>query len=339
MSQNACHHHCSSSDQNDQIQIGKPLKITGLIFVLVFALSFLPFLAPLNESLLDYLSLIWWAILLGLLIGGIIDYFIPEGFIFKYLGQKGKQTCFYAVIAGFLLSACSHGILAIAIQLYKKGASIPAVITFLLASPWANLPVTILLFGFFGLQALWLIIGAMVIALMTGYIYMGLDKYGLIEPALSIEHEHQNYEFKNIKHFQFKDALKGILRGSIQLADMVLWWILIGFLLAAFISAYVPEYVFMQYMGTDFLGILTTLVFATIIEVCSEGSSPIAFEIFNKLGVLGNTFVFLMAGVATDYTEIGLLWSNIGKKTAMWLPVISVPLIVLFGIIFNMISV
>ena len=49
------------------------------------------------------------------------------------------------------MSACSHGILAISMQLYKKGASIPSVITFLLASPWANFPVTILLFGFFGL--------------------------------------------------------------------------------------------------------------------------------------------------------------------------------------------
>lgn len=78
-----------------------------------------------------------------------------------------------------------------------------------------------------------------------------------------------------------------------------------------------------------------TLAFATIIEVCSEGSSPIAFEIYTKVGVLGNPFVFLMAGVITDYTEIGLIWSNIGKKTAIWLPIITVPLVLLIGWLFN----
>ena len=42
-----------------------------------------------------------------------------------------------------------------------------------------------------------------------------------------------------------------------------------------------------------------------------------------------------MAGVATDYTEIGLIWSNIGKKAAIWLPIVTVPQIVLVGILFN----
>jgi hypothetical protein len=42
-----------------------------------------------------------------------------------------------------------------------------------------------------------------------------------------------------------------------------------------------------------------------------------------------------MAGVATDYTEIGLIWHNIGKKTALWLPIITVPQILILGLIFN----
>jgi len=43
----------------------------------------------------------------------------------------------------------------------------------------------------------------------------------------------------------------------------------------------------------------------------------------------------LMAGVATDYTEIGLIWSNIGKKSALWLPAITVPQILILGYLFN----
>jgi hypothetical protein len=233
------------------------------------------------------------------------------------------------------MSACSHGILAISMQLYKKGAGIPAVITFLLASPWANLPITILLFGFFGIKALWFIFAAMVIAMITGFVYMGLDKFGLIEKSKKIKLS-TKIEWTNIKNFNFRNSLSGITRGVINLSNMVLWWILIGIIIASFIGAYVPEHFFMKYLGASFLGLFLTLVFATIIEVCSEGSSPIAFEIFNKVGTLGNPFVFLMAGVITDYTEIGLIWSNIGKKAAIWLPIITIPLVLLVGWLFNL---
>ena len=322
-------------ENHGKIKFNRKVIISGAAFVLLFLLSFIPGLESLNESFTSYFRLIWWAVLLGLFLGGVIDYFVPEEFIIKYLGQKKKRSLFFAVTVGFLLSACSHGILALAIQLHKKGASIPSVITFLLASPWANLPVTILLFGFFGWKALIFIIAAMLIALITGFAFMGLEKLNLIEPSKAKKIS-ENFTWHNIKYFDLDKSVKGVFQGSVHLANMVLWWIIIGFIAAVLIRAYVPAHIFIQYFGPTFSGLLLTMLAATIIEVCSEGSAPIAFEIFNKVGTLGNPFVFLMAGVVTDYTEIGLIWSNIGKKTAIWLPVITVPQVVLLGYLFNL---
>lgn len=333
----ATEHHCCHVAAADPLAIppiGKKLRLFGALFLVIFGVSFLTPLAPLNESLLAYLSIIWWAVLLGLVLGGVIDYFVPDGFIVRLLGQKKKTTLLNAVLAGFLMSACSHGILAISMQLYKKGASVPAVITFLLASPWANLPMTILLFGFFGWKAAYFVVGAMLIALVTGYVFMGLDKLGWIEESSPLA-EAGNVSWDRVRHFDAGEAVRGITAGAVSLANMVLWWILIGVVAAALIGAYVPEHWFMQYLGPDALGIFLTLLGATVLEVCSEGTSPIAFEIYAKTAVLGNPFVFLMAGVATDYTEIGILWSNIGKRTALWLPAITVPQIVLLGVLLN----
>ena len=308
--------------------------MVGSLFLAVVLMSFLTPFAALNQSLLSYLAIIWWAVLLGLLLGGVIDYFVPDGFIIRFLGQDSKLTLVNAVIAGFLMSACSHGILAIAIQLYKKGAGVPAVITFLLASPWANLPMTVLLFGFFGWKAAYFVIGAMAIALITGLVFTLLDRFSLIEGP-SEQAATGNVSWHRVTDFQFTHAVKGVAAGAVSLANMVLWWILIGVMAAAIIGAYVPAHWFMQYLGPDAIGMALTLLFATILEVCSEGTSPIAFEIFTKTGVLGNPFIFLMAGVATDYTEIGLLWSNIGKRTALWLPIVTVPQILLLGFLLN----
>ncbi len=70
-------------------------------------------------------------------------------------------------------------------------------------------------------------------------------------------------------------------------------------------------------------------------EVCSEGTWPIAFEIFNKTAALDNPFIFLMADVASDNTEIGLLSTNVGRRTAIWFPVVTVPQILIFATLLN----
>lgn len=301
------------------------------------------------NAFIDYLKLIWWAILVGFLIGGIIDYFIPRQYIEKYLSRHRKRTIIYSIVFGFLMSACSHGILAIAMELYKKGANTSSVIAFLLASPWANLPITFLLFGFFGLKAFLIVISALIIAIFTGLIYQRLERSGMIEcthcemgedrPVLTdfsiikdIKRRWKNYNFTKKNNL---DAIRGTLRGSWALTKMVLWWLLIGMLMASIARAFIPSHLFMEYMGPTTVGLIVTLFFATIIEVCSEGSSPLAFEIYNQSGAFGNSFVFLLSGVITDYTELGLIWTNIGKKAAIWLPIITVPQALICGYLFN----
>jgi hypothetical protein len=76
---------------------------------------------------------------------------------------------------------------------------------------------------------------------------------------------HSSEPKDRVTNFDLNRSAKGVAIGFVSLANMVLWWILIGILAAS------------------------------IIEVCSEGTSPLAFEIFNKTAALGNPFVFLMA--------------------------------------------
>jgi uncharacterized protein len=324
---------------------------TFIVFILILfvvALSYkINILEPFRMSLFMYLKDIWWAILLGLILGGVIDYFIPREYISKILSKHKKRTIFYSVGLGFLMTTCSHGILALTVQLYKKGASVPAVVSFLLASPWANLPLTFMLIGFFGLKAFYIIFGAILIAIITGFIFQFLDKKNIIEKNKNTIDVDENFSIlddikQRMKKYKFSKQelvqdIRGIFNGSIALADMIMWWILIGIILAGLIGAYVPQNIFQKYLGPSFLGMCMTLVMATVIEVCSEGSAPIAFEIFRQTGALGNSFVFLMAGVVTDYTEIGILWTNVGPRTAVLLPLITVPQVLLLGLIANLI--
>lgn len=329
----------------------KPWYSKFLFWILalnVFLLSltyFVPHFATFRFSFFDYLKIMAVPIFLGVMIGGIVDHFVPKQYVIKYLSGHKKRTVFYASALGFLMSACSHGILALSMELHKKGASGPAVISFLLASPWANLPITFLLVGFFGLRGFLIIAAALFVSFSTGLALQVSDRKGWIEKnknRISMEADFsirkdlarriKNYRFSVPRLFQ---DIRGITKGMAALADMMMAWVLLGILLASAASAFVPGEIFHKFLGPSFLGLLTTLGLATILEVCSEGTSPLAFEIYRQTGALGNAFAFLMGGVVTDVTEVGLVWQNLGKKTAFWMLVISIPQVFILGCIFN----
>ena len=171
---------CEACSKKPLLQ-NKLFIITSLCFLLILASFFIPFFEPFRKGFLAYLKAIWWAVVLGLFLGGLIDYYIPKEYISKILARKSPLTIFNAVFLGFLMSACSHGILALSIQLHKKGASNPAVVSFLLASPWANMAITFMLISLFGLKGLFIILAAVIVAINTGFIFMFLEKKGLIE--------------------------------------------------------------------------------------------------------------------------------------------------------------
>jgi uncharacterized protein len=322
-----------------------------LVFIITLILVSLSYIfVPLEafrKVLFHYVGSIWWAVFLGLFLGGIIEHYVPKEYISKVLARKSPLTIVNAVFLGFLMSACSHGILALSIQLHKKGASNPAVVSFLLASPWANFAVTMMLLSLFGFKGLLIIIAAVIIAINTGLIFMFLEKKGWIEQNKNIVPVAPDYSiinnfrlrlsnYKVNRHSMIADS-QGVAIGMFALAEMVLGWIILGVLLASLAGAFIPVHFFHKFMGPTLLGLIITLVLATVIEVCSEGSSPLAFEIYRQTHALGNSFVFLMAGVVTDYTEIGLLWSNLGRRVALWLPLVTVPQVLVLGYLFNLI--
>jgi uncharacterized membrane protein YraQ (UPF0718 family) len=108
-------------------------------------------------------------------------------------------------------------------------------------------------------------------------------------------------------------------------------------LLAASIRTFVPIDSFQTYFGATMAGLGMTLLVATVLEICSEGSTPIAADLVTRAQAPGNGFAFLMTGVATDYTEIMSLKETTGSwKVALFLPLITVPQVVLFSWVMNL---
>jgi hypothetical protein len=281
----------------------------------------------------------WWGLLFGIVAVAVIGRF-PRELVAAILGRGGSVSgLFRAVGAGVLLDMCNHGILMVGMSLYKRGASLGQTIAFLIASPWNSLSLTLILAALIGWKwVLLFVLLSMVIGLVTGWIADRLVDAGKIPrnpnavalptgyrigPAISGVLKSLKPGGKNYLHLA-REGLSG--------SKMVLRWVFFGFVLTGAIRAFVPDDTFQHYFGPSLAGLFLTLLATTILEVCSEGSSPIAADLLTRAHAPGNAFVFLMAGAATDYTEImSLKETTHSWKATLALPLISTPQVLLIG--------
>jgi uncharacterized membrane protein YraQ (UPF0718 family) len=287
----------------------------------------------------ELMSRAWWGLLVGIVAVAVIGRF-PRELVAAVLGRGGSVSgLFRAVGAGVLLDLCNHGILMVGMSLYKRGASLGQTLAFLIASPWNSLSLTLILAALIGWGWMLLfIVLSMLVALVTGWIADRLVHAGKL-PAnpntVALPHD-----------YRVGPAVRGVLRSlkpgaanylhlareGLAGSKMVLRWIFFGFVLTGLIRAFVPDASFQQYFGPTVAGLFLTLLATTVIEVCSEGSSPIAADLLTRARAPGNAFVFLMAGAATDYTEImSLRETTRSWKATLALPLISTPQVLLIG--------
>ncbi|MFH1670729.1 MAG: permease [Patescibacteria group bacterium] len=299
------------------------------------------------ESAVELLQKMWWGILLGILSVGIIGT-IPRELITFALGKGGTLNgIIRATGAGVMLDLCSHGILLVGMKLYERGASLGQTMAFLIASPWNSISLTLILWSLVGFQ--WMIsilLLSFVIAIISGLIFDRLVKKGVLPQNPNHIVLPENFSFKkklseHLTTIRFTPgSLVRVAMSGLRDSKMILRWIFFGIVLAGLIRTFISPEIFAQLFGPTIGGLGATLLFATILEVCSEGSMPVATDMLLRAKAAGNTFAFLMTGISTDYTEIMALRETTKSwKIAFFLPLVTLPQVVLIAILLNSIPV
>jgi hypothetical protein len=330
----------------DLLLWGSLVGVTVLYFAQFFAseqLASIAWLSSMSSTSFELINIMWWSMALSVVFVGVLDR-IPREFVMSILGDgDGFKGLVRATMAGVFLDLCSHGILMVGMKLYERGASLAQVIAFLVASPWNSISLTFILFALIGIQwTLLFILFSMIIALISGTIFQMLVKKGVLpenknKPDLPADFNFKTEAKTQLSDFKFDgEYVSSVLVGGIKGSRMVMRWILFGVLLAGVIRSIMSGDDFALYFGASAMGLALTLLAATIIEICSEGSTPLAADLVTRAGAPGNAFTFLMAGVATDYTEIMSIKDTTGSwKIALFLPLVTVPQVLTIGWLMN----
>lgn len=300
------------------------------------------YFSDMTQAVRSLMDSMWLGLALGIFFVGLLGR-VPREVVTSLLGKGDSlMGILRATFAGLLLDLCSHGILLVGMRLYQRGASLGQVMAFLLASPWNSLSLTVILIALVGWQlTLLFIVASMFIGIVSGLIFNALVNKGTL-PANPNTPDIENFELlTEVKqrfrqtHFSFNWWTSMVWEG-VKDSRMIVRWLLLGVLLAAAIRTFVPLESFQTYFGATLVGLGLTLVVATILEICSEGSTPIAADLVTRANAPGNGFAFLMTGVSTDYTEIMSLKETTGSwKVALFLPLVTVPQVVILSWIMN----
>ncbi|MCW8866641.1 MAG: SO_0444 family Cu/Zn efflux transporter [Colwellia sp.] len=121
-------------------------------------------------------------LLLGLLIAGLMKAWVPSKILSKHLG-KGKLAIVKAALIGAPLPLCSCGVIPVATELRRSGASAPATASFLVATPETGVDSVSVSYALLGpVFAIYRPFAAIMSAIITG-LFVGTIKDEAIKPA------------------------------------------------------------------------------------------------------------------------------------------------------------
>jgi uncharacterized protein len=261
---------------------------------------------------------VWWALVLGFAISGIVQAWIPRERIEAALSRRGPGPIAKATGLGAASSSCSYAAIAIAKSLFQKGASAVTALTFQFASTnlvWELGLVIWVLIGWQFTLAEYLggllMIGLMALMLRL-FVSPRLEERAR-EHAREAQTGHQHHmagsELSWRRRLTSADAWSDVahnFRGDWQM----LWKeITIGFLLAGFIGLLGDDF-FNTLFIEDGPPVITAVenvivgpIIAVLSFVCSVGNVPLAAVLWSG----GISFAGVMAFIFADLIVVPIV--------------------------------
>ena len=294
-----------------------------------------------GQFIIEWAWDIWWALVLGFTISGAIQAYVSQERMIELLGGRGPREIGLGAFFGFLSSSCSFAAIATTRTIFKKGASPEASLAaFQFASTNLVIEIGLVMWILLGWQFVIAdFLGGVFLILLFAVItkYLVPDSWfesardhpdetggGMqMDTILSLllrapkrllstrsstttsessrgEHEHAHTEHDEM---QSESGWKYAFRRAIHEWKMVWSDIIVGFIIAGFIAAYVPQSTWTQLFslaprGTFAwvaLGSLIGVIVGIITFICSVANVPFALVLWSAGIPFGGVLAFIFA--------------------------------------------
>jgi len=309
----------------------------------------------------DYLIELLPFLAIGFFLSGLINEFVPTGWVERHLGGKGIKPLLYSTLVGTALPICCIGSLPVAVSLHQKGARLGPILAFLIATPATSISALLVCYALLGLKfTVFIFFAVVVMGLVTGLVgnllkvkpkvitcqgEMATDPVcGMkveIGKVPETEYHGQVYHFccnhcqqafeSSPREFlgtypkNITHRLKHVFKYAfVDMVKEIGPELLLGLALAALVVVITPVGKFVGDYFSGGFGYLFSLIFGLMMYICSTASVPLVHAFLSQGMNPGAGMVLLMVGPVTSWGAILVLRKVFGGKTLLvYLAVIS----------------
>ncbi|OUR75515.1 hypothetical protein A9Q75_17855 [Colwellia psychrerythraea] len=276
-------------------------------------------------------------LLLGLLIAGLMKAWVPSEVLSKHLGQ-GKTAIIKAALIGAPLPLCSCGVIPVATELRRSGASASATSSFLVATPETGIDSVSVSYALLGpVFAIYRPIAAIMSAVLTGLLVSTIkeeqiksssdqqqsEKSGCCGSKKTVKIEElpksttsccgsKKVTQEIIENTFVSKTKQGVYYASTKLIDDIIIWLLIGLIFASLVRTFLPQEFLLSY-GSGLPAMLLMILISIPMYICATASTPIAAGFIMAGLSPGTALVFMMAGPATNISTLGVIRNEMGS--------------------------
>ena len=314
-------------------------------------------------------------LLLGVLFSGLLLLFVDERKLIAKLPKNPLLGALIGSMVGFLFPVCECGNVPVARRLLMQGVPSPVAIGFLLAAPTINPIVIWATWTAFRDQpeiVVLRVVFSLAIATIIGWVFSAqADLQPLLQPAVAAswkssvkQSESQESKSDLLQSGTYwlaqgsnpvrMDAtilqatlaatnaskplpyrLRLLLDNTVQELRELGSVLVVGSAIAAAIQVLVPREVILNLGGGEITSILTMMLLAGLVSICSTVDSFFALS-FASTFTSGSLLAFLVFGPMIDLKGVGLLLSIFKPRAVIYLFALAAQLTFLFTLFINL---
>ncbi|HYQ96252.1 MAG TPA: permease [Candidatus Eisenbacteria bacterium] len=280
-------------------------------------------LAAISRVFLDSAGEIVPLFLLALLVGALIEEFVSERFIARFLTGKNPGTMALVAVVGALIPLCTCGMVPLAVALRRRGGDLKHTFGFLTAGAAVSIPVLLLTWKLIG--ATWLgvrLLASIALGLLAGYasslVLRGAAARSLGTASGRNEAPAPSGGMLESNPGGGRSRLRSVWRCFLGQLREYAPWVLVSLALAAVVDVLVPgHWIHILYGQRTTVGSLLASISGVPFYFCSGAELPLVKELLAKGMGFGPATAMMLAVPIVNIPTFGVIGKWLGPRAAV----------------------
>lgn len=273
-------------------------------------------------------------VLLGTILSGFIEVYITPDIVQLYLPRQKFLRILFGTLIGFVFPSCECGIIPIINRFLEKKVPSYTAIPFLATAPIINPIVLFATYSAFGNSLRFLLLrllGAIIVAICLGVLLAYFVDDDILKESAEPAHLHDYSQEKWSKKLYF--ALAHAIDEFFDTGR----YLVFGTLIASGMQIFVPTRILTSIGHNPLTAILTMMLLAFILSLCSEADAFIGASLLTTFG-FSPVLAFLLIGPMVDIKNLMMMLKAFKKKFIIQFISVSASVIILYCLLVGVMS-